>query len=247
MSMTFAEKYKKTVGKVICADFGTTGSGFFVDDAGLFLTNNHVVTKTSVDNTGAITLNYSKEVYVMTNDKTYKAMIVINEESDKPYVYDYAILKVNGVGTEPISIGDPSNVKQGERAIAIGYPSGFNVPIVTAGVICAILSRPSHRNALHSLQTFLTDTLVTYGSSGGPLVREFDGTVVGMVAMPHEIKNALKERLEAHILSGDSTVTPPIRDLINYVLTFLQVGYNHAISIEYAILDDVLQDEGGGP
>jgi S1-C subfamily serine protease len=245
MKAAATEKCKKAIGKVICRDFGQSGSGFFIDSNGTFLTNNHVVTKVNTDTSGVITLNYSREIYILIDGEEHKATVLIAEESDRPYVCDYAILRVDGTFPEHILIGDTSAVKQGESVIAIGYPSKFDVPIATSGIVSAILSRPSHRNALHTLQTFLTDVLVTYGSSGGPLIREVDGTVIGMVTMPHEIEHALKHRLDEYILSDSDTVSPPIRDLIAYVLTFLQVGYNYAISIDHAIGDDVLKPQGG--
>ncbi len=245
MSTGATEKCKKAIGKVVCRDFGVSGSGFLIDGDGTFLTNNHVVTKTNVDNTGAISLNYSREIYIRIDGAEHKASLLTAEESDRQYVYDYAILKVSGTFPEHVSIGDTSKVRQGEPVVAIGYPSRFDVPIVTSGIVSAILSRPSHRNALHTMQTFLTDALVTYGSSGGPLIRELDGTVVGMVTMPHEIEHSLKGRLNEYIESNSNVVTPPVRDLIEYVLMFLQVGYNYAISIDHAVNDDVLKTMGG--
>jgi S1-C subfamily serine protease len=245
MCAVATEKCKKAIGKVICMDFGQSGSGFFIDSNGTFLTNNHVVTKANLDSTGVITLNYSREIYIRIDGEEHKATMLTAEESDRPYVYDYAILKVDGTFPQHILIGDASTVKQGESVIAMGYPSKFDVPIATSGIISAILPRPSHRNALHTLQTFLTDVLVTYGSSGGPLIREFDGTAIGMVTMPHEIEHTLKHRLNEYILSDSDTISPPIRDLIAYVLTFLKVGYNYAISIDHAISDDVLKSQGG--
>jgi S1-C subfamily serine protease len=245
LSTPLVERCRKATGKVICGDFGQTGSGFFINNTGLFLTNNHVVSKMNVDDAGTIRLDYSRQIYVKLGSSMNKASLAMDENSDQPVVFDYAFLKVDGLPTEHIDIADLSQVAQGEPVLAIGYPEGFDVPIITSGVISAILPRPSHINALHIMKTFLTDTLVTYGSSGGPLVRLSDGTVIGIVTMPHEIRSTIKKRLEKHLTSSDEQVTPPIRDLIDYVFTYLQGGYNYAISIEHSVSDAVFQTKGG--
>ena len=238
MSVTsLVEKYRKATGRVICEDFGQGGSGFFVNEEGLFLTNNHVISKPIISAEGTIVLDYSKEIFVKTNEAIFPASIVIDENADQPAVYDYAILKVVGAPYTHIDIGDISQVRQGESVIAIGYPSGFDLPIATSGIVSAILSRQSNLNSLHTMKTFLVDAFVTYGNSGGPLIRLSDGTAVGMITMPHEIRGELRDKLEKHRISSGAEVTQPIRDLIEYVFTYLHTGYNYAISLEYAIND----------
>jgi len=241
MTALSVDKCQKATGKVFCRDIEKAGSGFFIDDEGLFLTNNHVVSKEAVDDTGAIRIDYSRRIQVKMGTKMYDASLVINENSDKPVVYDYAVLRIDGAPTNHICVADVSQVAQGEPVLAIGYPSNFDVSIVTSGVISAIISRPSPRNALHTMRTFLTDTLATYGSSGGPLVRSSDGEVVGIVTMPHEIRSTIRDRLKKHLESSSANVTPPIRDLINFVITYLQEGFIYAISIEHVMNDDVFK------
>jgi len=228
---------KKATGKVICRDFGQSGSGFFIGDDGFFLTNNHVISKTIPSADGTLIIIYSKEIFVEIDKIIYPATIIIDENADEPAVYDYAILKVEGAHSAHISIGDFSQVKQGESVMAIGFSSGFDLPTASLGIVSAIFSRESHLNSLHMMNTFLMDAFVTYGNSGGPLIRLSDGTAVGIVTMPHEIRGKLREKLEKHLLSSSADVTQPIRDLIDYVFTYLHTGYNYAISIEYATND----------
>lgn len=114
--------------------------------------------------------------------------MVIDEDSDRPVVYDYAILKLNISPKAYFDVANLSEILQGEEVIAIGYPLDFKEPIVSKGIISAIVLRPSHINTLHRIRTFLTDTLVTYGNSGGPLIRASDGKVIGITTMPHEIR-----------------------------------------------------------
>jgi S1-C subfamily serine protease len=246
MNTMMIDKWKLATGKVICPDIGKTGSGFFSGDRGLFVTNNHVVTRISIDETGAIRLDYSRQIFVKTAGNTYRASLVFDENSDRPVVYDYAILRLDVAPNSYFDVANLSEISQGEEVMAIGYPLDFDEPIVSSGVISAIISRPSHINALHRIRTFLTDTLITYGNSGGPLVRASDGKVIGITAMPHEIRDEARERLLRYINLPGIEVIPPIRDLIEFILRYLTIGFNYAISIEYAISDPVFESLEGG-
>lgn len=245
MNTKMIDKWKLATGKVTCSDIGKTGSGFFIGDR-FFITNNHVVTRMKIDETGAIRLDYSKQIFVKTAGGTYDATLVIDENSDPPVVYDYAILKLDVTPQAYFDVADISGISQGEEVIAIGYPLGFDEPIVSSGVISAIISRPSHINTLHLIRTFLTDTLITYGNSGGPLVRAIDGTVIGITTMSHGIRDEARERLLKYINLPGIEIMLPIRDLIDFVVRYVTVGFNYAVSIEYAINDPVFKSLKGG-
>ena len=246
MNIGMINKWKLATGKIICPDIGKAGSGFFINDRGFFITNNHVVTKMNIDKTEAIKVDYSRQIFIKIAGNTYKASLVIDENSDRPVVYDYAILRLNVTPNAFFDIANLSEISQGEEVVAIGYPLDFNKPIVSKGVISAIISRPSHINALHRIRTFLTDTLITYGNSGGPLIRASDGKVIGITTMPHEIRDEARERLLRYINLPGIEVMPPIRDLIEFVLKYLTIGFNYAISIEYAMSDPIFGELEGG-
>jgi len=246
MNTGMINKWKLATGEIICSDIRKAGSGFFINDRGFFITNNHVVTKMNIDETGAIRVDYSRQIFIKIAGNTYRASLVIDENSDRPVVYDYAILRVNVTPNAYFDIADLSEISPGEEAVALGYPLDFNELIVTKGIISAIISRPSHINALHRIRTFLTDTLITYGNSGGPLIRASDGKVIGITTMPHEIRDEAKERLLRHINLPGIKVMRPIRDLIEFVLKYLTIGFNYAISIEYAISGPIFGKLEGG-
>lgn len=222
---------------VVCHDLNQSGSGFFVDNQGYFITNNHVVSKINIDANGVIRVDYSTDICVKVNDRRYAASLAIDQNADRPVVYDYAVLRVS---MEPLSKLEAatSDVRQGDDVFAIGYPLGHDDPIITKGVVSAIISRPSHRNALHRMKTILTDTLITYGNSGGPLIRASDGKVIGISTMPHEIGAEIRNRLQTYL--DESTANPIISDLIRFSLAFVNVGLNYAISIEHAMSDPSL-------
>jgi S1-C subfamily serine protease len=246
MNTLIIDKCKEATGKIVCRDINRVGSGFFVGNQGFFITNNHVVAKMNIDNTGAIRLDYSKQTFVKISENIYKASLVIDENSDRPVVYDYAVLKVNGTPPAYFDVANVSEISQGDDVVAIGYPLDFDEAIVTTGVISAIISRPSHINALHRIRTFLTNVLVTYGNSGGPLIRASDGKAIGIITMPHEIRDEARERLLKYINLPGIEVIPPIRDLIEFVLRYLHIGFNYAISIEHVMNDPIFELHEGG-
>lgn len=246
MNTTKIDEWKKATGRVKCGDFGNTGSGFFIGDKGFFITNNHVIHKMMIDNTGAIRIDYSNQIFIKTYDKEYEATLVINKNSDRPVVYDYAILKVNDTPRFYFDEIDDFKSNQGDEVMAIGYPLDFKEPIITHGIISAIIRMPSHINSLHIIETFVTDTLLTYGCSGGPLVRISDGRAVGINTMPHEIKDILREKLKEYINQPNINDNPQVRDLILYVLKYVNIGYNHAISLEFAMSDPVFKSLNKG-
>jgi len=140
------------------------GSGFIVHPAGYIATNAHVVA-------GA------DEVEVnLANDKTLKARVLASDIE-----HDVAILKVqppDGATLKAVSLGDSSDLMQGEPAIAIGNPLGYEHTL-TRGVISAV-DRPLPIDASHKLRGLIqTDAPINPGSSGGPLFNAY-GQVIGI-------------------------------------------------------------------
>jgi serine protease Do len=137
------------------------GSGFIVSSDGYVLTNAHVVSDAS-------------EVTVTLTDRRELPAKVIG--IDKPS--DVALIKIAATGLPTVRFGDPSKLRPGQWAIAIGSPFGFENS-VTAGVISA-LGRPLNDGSNTSYVTFIqTDAAVNPGNSGGPLFN-IEGEVIGI-------------------------------------------------------------------
>ncbi len=141
-----------------------SGSGFFVDDQGHILTNNHIV---SAGNNFAVRLSNGKEL---------EAVKLGISEAD-----DLAVLKVDPAevsGITPLQLADSSKVRPGQMAIAIGSPfREFNS--VAVGVVSgvgrgqsSVLNRPIP-------DMIQTDVPLNPGNSGGPLLNS-DGQVIGI-------------------------------------------------------------------
>jgi serine protease Do len=137
------------------------GSGFIVSSDGYVLTNAHVVDDAS-------------EVTVRLTDRREFAAKVIGVDKGS----DVALIKISATGLPTVRFGDPSRIRPGQWAIAIGSPFGFENS-VTAGVISAI-GRPLPDESGTSYVTFIqTDAAVNPGNSGGPLFN-IDGQVIGI-------------------------------------------------------------------
>src|ERR1700720_785920 len=111
------------------------GSGFIVSPDGYVLTNAHVVADAS-------------EVTVTLTDRREFAAKVVGIDK----VSDVALIKIAATGLPTVRFGDPSKLRPGQWAIAIGSPFGFE-NTVTAGVISAI-GRPLNDGTNSSYVTF---------------------------------------------------------------------------------------------
>jgi serine protease Do len=139
------------------------GSGFIVSPDGYVLTNAHVVADAS-------------EVTVkLTDRREFRAKVIgVDKRSD------VALIKIPGTNFPVVHFGDPSKLRPGQWAIAIGSPFGFENS-VTAGVISA-LGRQLPDDSGSSFVTYIqTDAAVNPGNSGGPLFN-LDGQVIGINA-----------------------------------------------------------------
>ena len=137
------------------------GSGFIVSPDGYVLTNAHVVADAS-------------EVTVKLTDRREFAAKVIGADKRS----DVALIKIAATGLPFVHFGDPTRIRPGQWAIAIGSPFGFDNS-VTAGVISAT-GRTLPDDSGSSYVPFIqTDAAVNPGNSGGPLFN-LDGQVIGI-------------------------------------------------------------------
>jgi len=138
------------------------GSGFIVSPDGYVLTNAHVVS------------DASEVTVTLTDRREFTAKVV---GIDKPS--DVALIKIAATGLPTVRFGDPSKLRPGQWAIAIGSPFGFENS-VTAGVISAIGRPLIDGSSATNYVTFIqTDAAVNPGNSGGPLFN-IDGEVIGI-------------------------------------------------------------------
>lgn len=128
------------------------GSGFIIDPSGIVMTNAHVVSQADT-------------VTVRLKD----GRVFEGEVRGVDEVSDLAIVKLKGV-TEPLPtapLGDSSDVKVGDWAIAVGNPLGLD-NTVTLGIV-STLHRSSAQVGIPDkrLDFIQTDAAINPGNSGG--------------------------------------------------------------------------------
>jgi putative serine protease PepD len=140
-----------------------TGSGFVVDSDGHIITNYHVI-----EDAASIEVTFSDETTVTA---TVVGIDPLN---------DLALLRPEALPATvaPVVLGSSSELRVGQRAIAIGNPFGLEQTLTT-GVISA-LGRPLQvEEGQYIFNVIQTDAAINPGNSGGPLL-DSRGQVIGV-------------------------------------------------------------------
>ncbi|MFN3313381.1 MAG: Do family serine endopeptidase [Hyphomonas sp.] len=136
------------------------GSGFFISEDGLIVTNHHVVDRAT-------------QIQVVLNDgREIEAELVGSDQQT-----DLAVLRVKQEGTYPfVQFGNTRAVRKGDWVVALGNPFGLG-GTATAG----ILSADNRELGAGSPYTdFLQiDASINRGNSGGPTF-DLRGNVIGV-------------------------------------------------------------------
>ena len=141
----------------ISADDGH-GSGCIIGSDGYIVTNQHVVSDTSLAYT----------VYFNDGNST-KAKILRYHP-----VFDLALLKVDTVGLRPFALDLTESINVGEEAFAMGTPYDIDLGAsVTKGIISG-KRKDGERTLIQ------TDVSISPGNSGGALINS-EGTLIGVV------------------------------------------------------------------
>ena len=146
----FAEVYDRDGNPV------KTGSGFFISDSGLAITNYHIVS-------GAASMK-------ITTDK--------GEVFDVAGIYDYdraidaALIQINGKGFHYLELADSSRLLTGATVYALGSPLGLQASF-SRGIVSQAFRE------VNGMRFIQLDAAISTGSSGGALL-DSTGRVVGV-------------------------------------------------------------------
>ena len=136
------------------------GSGFIIDDAGIVVTNFHVIEN-------------AEEITVTLADETAFTAEVLGQDQKT----DIAVLKIDPGDTDltAVPFGDSDSLRVGDWVLAIGNPFGLG-GTVTAGIVSARGRDIGNGPYDDFIQT---DASINRGNSGGPLFNT-DGEVIGI-------------------------------------------------------------------
>ena len=141
---------------------GSLGSGVIVnadDKGGYVLTNDHVVAS-------------SKDIQVSFADGRVLAAKVVGTDPES----DLAVLRIEGKGLTPITLGQSEKAQVGDVVLAIGDPFGVG-QTVTMGIVSAL---GRNRLGVNRYENFIqTDAAINPGNSGGALV-DINGNLIGI-------------------------------------------------------------------
>lgn len=153
-SQSIIEQYQKAVIQI--ATTTGTGTGFYVKEFDLIVTNEHVV-----DTNGEVTI--AGKAF----DKAFSRVWYTDRK------HDLAFLEApKGIELPEIRLGRYEEMKDGDQVVAIGHPYGLNYT-TTQGVISKV---DRIRDGLKFIQI---DAAINPGNSGGPLVNN-KGEVIGV-------------------------------------------------------------------
>jgi S1-C subfamily serine protease len=172
--------------------FGFRGTGFVAGGANLLVTNAHVIEPSGdASNAGSLV--------VLARDGGDKARIRRAEIVELDKVHDLAVLRFEGPPLPPLALGKPGSVREGQSVAFVGFPLGGVLGFSTVthrGIVSSITSvalpSPSARQlddrAINRLregafEMLQLDATAYPGNSGGPLIDEETGAVIGVVNM----------------------------------------------------------------
>lgn len=140
------------------------GSGVIVSEDGYILTNAHVVQQEG-----------SELQVIFVDTSTADASLVYYDDS-----LDLAVIKVDKTGLPAISFADSDEVEIGDKSIAIGNPTGFNLQsTLTSGYISGLNRTITMSNGLDMTGLIQTDASINSGNSGGALLNK-KGDLIGI-------------------------------------------------------------------
>lgn len=162
-TMTAGQIYQQNVNSVValtCTQSGVSngapftatsaGTGFVVSQDGYIVSNHHVIE-------GAQSI-----AVAMADGTVYNARLIGSDATN-----DVALLKVEAVGLDPVTIGSSSDMQVGDQVVAIGNALGELTSSLTVGYVSGMDRNVSTDGTV--INMLQTDVAINSGNSGGPL------------------------------------------------------------------------------
>lgn len=206
------------------------GTGFIVSRDGLIITNRHVVDEDDASYT-----------VIFSDGSKQKATVLARDT-----LLDIAFLDIEGDNYAPLPLGTSSNLKVGQRVIAIGNSLGEFGNTVSSGIISGLSRSIVAGDRLGGNRELLddviqTDASINFGNSGGPLL-DIQGNVIGVnvavagnaenigFAIPIDVVKELLQRLQEK-----GNIDRPILG-VRYVLVNENIKEELELEVDYGAL-----------
>lgn len=153
------------------------GSGVIITEEGDIMTNASLLS-IAVDNRGKLLASATITIYVQGTGKPFSATLVGLDR-----MTGLAVLHVEpGIfSLKAATFAEASNLKVGQRVLAIGYPElPYSSGSMTSGLISG-LNYPVVLEDGNTMQLIQTNAPVNSASAGGPLL-DLSGTVIGLTS-----------------------------------------------------------------
>lgn len=170
------------------------GTGFFISNSGIILTNDHVVR-------GSDEIRVRLSLYLKNGSKTYKECFAKIYKTNKEQ--DVAILKIDEKGEYPFIPMSSSIPNALTPVIMGGYPYGasrLNDISFSEGVVQSINKDSALKEGQETVDRIYVDIVGVPGNSGSALINKATGEVVGIYSgasihhqhgIAHEMKYAM--------------------------------------------------------
>ncbi len=200
-----------------------SGTGFFVTEDGLIVTNKHVVSDEAADYT-----------VLLLGGKEYPATVLARDP-----VHDLAIIKVEGSGFPTLELGDSDALKAGQTVIAIGNSLGEFANSVSKGIISGLgrnlVAGSGFGDEEQLTDIIQTDAAINPGNSGGPLL-DVSGRVIGVnVAVARAAENV-----------GFALPSNQLKRIVEDVKTTGKISSAY-LGVRYSIIDQQAQEDNSLP
>ncbi|MDP3741251.1 MAG: trypsin-like peptidase domain-containing protein [bacterium] len=202
------------------------GSGFIVTSDGMIVTNRHVVSDTEAEYT------------VVTADNVkYPAKVLATDPFN-----DLAVIKIDAQDLPIAQMGDSTQLKLGQRVIAIGNALGEFQNTVTTGVVSGIgrtITAGGGAQTEKLSEVIQTDAAINPGNSGGPLIN-LSGEVIGVNTAVSQQAQLIGFAIPS---SQAKKVIDDVKEFGHVRRAFLGVRYL-IITVEYATSNNLPVDYG---
>ncbi|MHB2025800.1 MAG: S1C family serine protease [Elusimicrobiota bacterium] len=158
---------------------GELGSGSIIDARGLVLTNAHVVTNKSTDEIYQRIAVYFKPRHLTGDPQKDLVNPVTASVLHADQTLDLALLRLDNppARMDVMPVGNSRAARVGDPVVAIGHPEQGGLWTMTRGIISTVLA---NLDSVPGKNVFQTDASINRGNSGGPLIDETNGEMVGV-------------------------------------------------------------------